>query len=125
MSERVFFTVASLWKQEDPYAEDWIKLAKYVGADRIIIYDREFDFVPNKFRDDPTVIVKQWPDDANHLHADAWAALIKDCQEEYESEWLALIDNDQMCIPEMTPRTKKRTDDMRDVLREYDEPHIA
>lgn len=125
MKEKVYLTVGTLWKQEDPYAEDWVKLVKFLGADRIIIYDREFNFVPNKFRDDQTVIVKQWIDDGAHLHADAWASLIKDCQTETPSDWLALFDNDQILVPEITPRTKHPTNDMRDILREYDEPHIA
>jgi hypothetical protein len=116
MNERVYFTIGTLWKQEDTYARDFITLARYLGAERFIIYDREYRAISEMFKNEPDIIVKPYEESPSHLHSHAWASLIADTQSTgaYPSSWLALIDADEMVIP-------VKTDDIKEMLKQYED----
>jgi hypothetical protein len=114
MNEHVYLTLGSCWKGEADVAKDFVLYHQYVGVERFIIYSREPDETSAMFADDPTVIVKAFQENAFNIHSNAWAGLIRDCQVEFPTTWLALIDADQVLCP-------VKTDDIREVLKDYEQ----
>lgn len=114
MLDKVYLTVGSLWLDEDDVAMDFVRYHRYIGVDRFIILDREYERISKLFEGQDDVIVKPYPNTFDRIHSTAWRDIILDCQTEYSTTWLALIDADQVLVP-------VATDNMKDVLKDYEE----
>ncbi len=112
--DRVYLTLGSVFKDELDVAKDFVRYHRYVGVERFLILDREFHALNELFKGEPDVIVKPFPENKVNVHSNAWKELIGMCQTIYPTNWLALIDADQTLTP-------VRTDDMREVLRDYEQ----
>jgi hypothetical protein len=121
--KKVYTTIGTVWKDElHDYGWDFIKYHRSIGIDRFCILDRNYAKTYEAFKNEPDIVVGDFPEGPQNLHADAWSRLITECRSGglTPSSWLILIDADQVIVPETIPSTKAKTDDVKDILREYE-----
>lgn len=107
-----YLTIGTLWKDEYDYALDFWKYHKYIGVEKLIIFDREYHRIKELFKDDRSVEVYHFPENDRNTHQEAWGQLIGLCKG--KTKWLALIDADQCLVP-------VKTNNAKDVLKNYEE----
>lgn len=106
-----YLTLGSCLKNEHEYIEDFVKYHKYVGVEHFVFFDREYHKLAEMFKDDPMVEVIHFPEGPDGVHAEAWAKLIG--MNKGQTQWLALIDADQVLVP-------VKTDDVKQILKVYE-----
>ena len=107
-----YLTLGSWLKNEEPYMSDFVTYHRYVGVEHFVFFDREYGPLKEMFKNDPDVEIIHFPDVPHNVHAIAWANLIGHNQG--KTKWLALIDADQVLVPE-------GTHDVRQVLKNYEQ----
>lgn len=107
-----YLTLGSCLKQEEPYMMDFIKYHRYVGVEHFVFLDREFGPLSELLKNEPDVEIIHFPDVPENVHAEGWAKLV--AHNQGKTKWLALIDADEVLVPE-------QTDDVKNILRHYEE----
>jgi len=107
-----YLTIGTLWKNEELYAEDFIKYHRKVGVDHFVIFDREYHRLNSLIGHYPDVEIIHFPENKNNNHMEAWGQLIRLSQN--KTKWLALIDGDMALSPQ-------KSNDVKEVLKNYEE----
>lgn len=106
-----YLTLGSCLKNEEPYILDFIKYHRYVGVERFVFLDREYDSLYNLIGNEPDVEIIHFPENIKNNHMEAWGKLIE--YNQGKTTWLALIDADQALVP-------VKTHNVKDVLSNYE-----
>lgn len=107
-----YLTIGSCLKDEESYIEDFIKYHRFVGVERFVFFDRNFEKLNDLVGKEPDVEIIYFPDIPGNIHQVAWGNLIK--YNQGKTKWLALIDADQVLVP-------VKTTDIREILKDYED----
>lgn len=107
-----YLTLGSCLKSEESYIMDFIIYHRYVGIQKFVFLDREYNILSKLLANELDVEIIHFPEGPNNTHQDAWAKLIN--YNKNKTKWLALIDADQCLVP-------AKTNNVCDILKDYEE----
>lgn len=107
-----YLTLGSCLKNEESYMLDFVKYHRYVGVERFVFFDRNYEPLYRILGQESDVEIISFPDAPGNIHQEAWGRLIG--YNQGKTKWLALIDADQALVP-------VKTEDVKKVLRDYEE----
>jgi hypothetical protein len=106
-----YLTVGSCLKNEESYIMDFIQYHRYVGVQKFVFFDREFNKLNDLLKDEIDVEIIHFPELPENNHQEGWGKLISYNKD--KTKWLALIDADQVLVP-------VKTDNVCDILKDYE-----
>lgn len=107
-----YLTLGSCLKNEESYMLDFVKYHRYVGVEKFVFLDRNYEPLYQLLGQEPDVEIIHFPEIPENIHQQAWANLIN--HNKGKTKWLALIDADQALVP-------VKTHDVKQVLKDYEE----
>lgn len=128
LAKKYYFSIAAIFKNEEPYLREWIEYHRLIGTDHFYLYNNNstdgYKSLLKPYIEEGLVTIIDWPDGpverdpyavchwVNFTQVPCYENAIKIRALE-ETTWLAIIDIDEFIVP-------KKVDTMPDFLKPFE-----